>query len=111
MIYTSAQSFFEYAENVKRLSREEELAYAIKMKAGDEEAKQAIVNGYLPILAAYLKRYTREASLEYIYRGIETLNEAVEKFDFQIENPTFTRFLQNEIRRMATRYIADSSAK
>ena len=108
MLYTSADEFFALAARSGKLSREEEKALGARLGEGDETAGQALVRGYLPLLAAYLKRYTDTPSLHLIYLGVETLEEAVATFDFQAENPTFTRFLGDKVRRMMTRYVADS---
>ena len=108
MLYTSADEFFALADRSDRLSREEEKALGARLGEGDETAARALVQGYLPLLAAYLKRYTDTPSLHLIYLGVETLEEAVAAFDFQAENPTFTRFLGDKVRRMMTRYVADS---
>ena len=108
MLYNCADDFFRHAATVKRISREEEKELGLKMKEGDEEAKEALITGYLPVLASYLKRNFREPSLELVYRGLVVLSDSVQKFNFQIENPTFTRFLGFGIRKMVTRFIADS---
>ena len=108
MLYTSADEFFALAASAKRLSREEEKALGTRAKEGDAAALRVLTDSYLPVLASYLKRYTDTPSLHLIYLGVETLEEAVAAFDFQAENPTFTRFLGDRVRRMMTRYIADS---
>ena len=107
MLYKCADDFFKYAANVKRISREEEKELGLKMKEGDEEAKETLITSYLPVLASYLKRNFREPSLAVIYSGLAVLSDSVQSFNFQIENPTFTRFLGFEIRKMVTRFIAD----
>ena len=109
MLYTDAAHFFAYADGRVRLSREEEKALGARAKEGDEAAAQALTDSYLPLLAAYLKRYADTPSLHLIYTGVATLEEAVASFDFQTENPTFTRFLGDRVRRMMTRYVADAS--
>ena len=108
MLYTDAAHFFTHADGIPRLSREEEKALGARAKEGDEAAARALTDSYLPMLAAYLKRYADTPSLRLIYMGVETLTEAVASFDFQTENPTFTRFLGDRVRRMMTRYIADN---
>ena len=109
MLYKSADEFFALAAAAETLSREEEKALSARMKEGDEAARKALIRGYLPLLASYLKRYTDAPSLHLIYLGVETLEEAVSSFDFRSENPTFTRFLGDRVRRMMTRYVADST--
>lgn len=108
MLYKCADDFFKYAATVKRISREEEKELGLKMKEGDEEAKEALITSYLPVLASYLKRNSREPSLAFIYSGLVVLSDSVQNFNFQVENPTFTKFLGYKIRRMVTRFIADN---
>ena len=108
MLYTDANEFFAHAARTERLSREEERALGAEMQAGDEAARHALVDGYLPVLAALLSRYESRPSLQLVYMGIKTLEDAVSAFDFQTEDPTFTRFLGDRVRRMMTRYVADS---
>ena len=107
MLFQCANDFYEYAASVKRISREEEKELGRKMKEGDEEAKETLITSYLPVLASALKRYFYERSLDLVYRGLAVLSDAVQNFDFQIENPTFAKFLTDKIRRMITRFIAE----
>ena len=112
MLYTSAEDFYNKVATIKRLSREEEKKLALKMvNEGDENAQKALVVGYLPVLAAYLKRYTRTPSLDMIYKGIEILETSIATFDFLYDssspNVTFVHFLSDKVRRMMTGYIAD----
>ena len=107
MLYLCANDFFKQAENAKRLSREEERKYASEMQAGNESARRILTDSYLPVLAAYLKRFSAEPSLELIYRGLETLDEAISHFNFEAERPPFSKFLGDRLRQTVTRYIAD----
>ena len=109
MLYTCAGDFFQYAATVKKISREEEKKLGLEMREGSEEAKEAIITSYLPVLASYLKRYSSNPGLELIYRGLDTLKDAVAHFNFQSENPTFSKFLGNQIKLMMAKYIADGS--
>lgn len=113
MLYTSTDDFYKQISNLKRLSREQEKDLAQKMKLGDEGAKKALMDGYLPVLGAYLKRYTHTPSLDMIYKGIEILKTSIETFDFLHDSPspnsTFANYLADKVRRMITRYIADEN--
>ena len=111
MLYTSAEDFYNKAATIKRLSREEEKELAKKMKERHENAQKALVVGYLPVLAAYLKRYTRTPSLDMIYKGIEILETSIATFNFLYDSPSpnvnFANYLADKVCRMMTRYIAD----
>ena len=115
MLYKSAEDFYNKVATIKRLSREEEKELALKMvNEGDENAQKALVIGYLPVLAAYLKRYTCTPSLDMIYEGVEILETSIATFDFLYDSPspnvTFVHFLSDKVRRMMTRYIADKAS-
>ena len=117
MLYTCVDDFFNHVEEIKKtqkpLSREEEKELAQKMKAGDYDAKKALTEAYLPILASFLKRYTRTPSLSMVYDGVMILETSINTFDFLHNNPspnvTFVNFLSNKIRQMMIKYIADGS--
>ena len=108
MKYTCTDDFFAHAATVQRLSREQELAYAQQANAGDATAKQALTDSYLPVLASYLKRYVKTPSLHLVYLGIQMLDKAVASFDFSQENPAFSKYLGQEVKKLVTRYIADN---
>ena len=112
MLYVSAEDFYTQVANIKRLSREEEIELAKRMREGDQNAKKVLTDSYLPVLAAYIKRYANTPSLDLVYKGIEVLETSVEAFDFLYESPspnlTFAYFLSDRVRKTVTRYIAES---
>ncbi|MBQ8911388.1 MAG: hypothetical protein IJY89_02315 [Clostridia bacterium] len=107
MLYTRAEDFFKNAAKQQRLSLREEKACAQKMKEGDALARQALFDSFLPLLAAFLKRWSDAPSLELIYRGLAVLEKELAAFDFQGEDPSFDRHLSAKLRQMMTSYIAD----
>jgi DNA-directed RNA polymerase specialized sigma subunit len=107
MFFKTPKEFFDYTKTVQRISRSEELELAKRMQEGDEKAQEALITSYLPVLASYLNRYWRNPSLEFVYRGLAVLRTSVLHFDFQMENPSFTRFLAARIKRMAALFIVD----
>ena len=108
MKYTCTDDFFAHAATMQRLSREQELAYAKQAKEGNPTAKQALTDSYLPVLASYLKRYVSQPSLHLVYLGIQMLDAAVASFDFSAEDPSFSKYLGQEVKKLVTRYIAGS---
>ena len=54
MLFISVDDFFQKARNVARLSRSDEMELALAMKEGNTDARQAIINSYLPLVAGYL---------------------------------------------------------
>lgn len=107
MLYTSSQDFFDKAAQCLRLSREEEKQCAVLMKSGDAEARQKIINNYIPFVASYVKRYSGyKPSLQMIYRCLQALEKQVDKFDFSQDRESFIRPLGWVLRQEITRYIA-----
>lgn len=109
MLYTCSNDFFKYATSISRISREEEKELGLKMQEGNEDAKEQLIRSYIPVLAAYLKKYSRDPSLSLVYCGLDVLADSVKNWNFQIENPTFTRFLGDRVRQMITRYIVNEN--
>lgn len=113
MLFTTAKAFFALVDEISREGRltiEEERECARRMRAGDGEARKALLRRYLPVVASFIRRsFSKEPSLDLIYRGIAVLEETLDKYDFQNENITFTHALSTKLRRMMAAYIADSS--
>lgn len=110
MIYISTDDFFKKTSQLPRLGREEELEYAKQMKNGDQEARKTLICGYLPMVAAHIKRQPQHLqTLELVMRCQATLEKAVDSFDFSQNGETFTHRLSWHLRQTVTRYVADRS--
>ena len=108
MLYISVQDFFEKTKDLHPLSREEEKILAQQMKAGDGSARQKIIDGYIPMVAAVCRHQKPQyQSLELIYRCLSALEQAVDRFDFLQDSETFTHHLSWILRQTTTRHIAD----
>ena len=106
MLYTCAEDFFQYAFTTKRISREEEIEYAKLMKVNDSVARQAIINGYIPVVAARIRRLPKECqSLELIYRCIDVLEKTTDTFNFLQEGETFLHTLSVRLQPVINRYV------
>ena len=91
------------------LSPEEELKCAALLKSGNVEARQQIVNSYVPFVALYVKRHIgNDAPLEVIYRCLQALEKAIDTFDFSKGREQFIKLFEPILRREITRYIAYS---
>ena len=107
MLYISSQDFFDKAVQCLCLSRDEEKQCAVLMKSGDSEARQKIINNYIPFVASYVKRYSGDKpSLQMIYRCLQALENQVDKFDFFQDRESFIHLLSWVLRQEITRYIA-----
>lgn len=105
MLFIQPEAFFEKAASIPRLGREEELACAQAMAAGDELARRRLVEGYLPMVAGHICRLPEsEQSLELIYRCCTALEKAVDSFDFLQESERFSHRLSWYLRQTVVRY-------
>ena len=108
MFFLSADDFFTKASSIPRLTREEEKALAQQMAAGDKSAREALVRGYLPFVAAYVRRCPPNLqTLSTVYTCIDSLDKAVDQFHFLQESETFIHHLSWRMRQCITKCIAD----
>lgn len=107
-LFISVDDFFQKVRDVIRLSRNDEKKYALKMKEGDAEARQAIVNSYLPMVASHIHRSPKELQiLETIYSCILSLEKGVDSFNFLQDSETFTHHLSWRLRQCITMCLVD----
>ena len=106
MLYLSSQDFFDNASKCICLSREEEMQCAELMKNGDAEARQKIINSYIPFVASYVKRHSgKSPSLQFVYRCLQALEKQVDSFDFLYDRDQFIRTLTLVLRKEVTEKI------
>ncbi len=107
MLFICAEDFFNKALTAKRLSRQEEEDIFARMRAGDTVAREQMIEGYLAVVAARIKRLPKDMqSLDLIYSCMQALERAVDQFDFSQEGEPFTHRLGLLIKRELTRSIA-----
>ena len=106
MIYLSVEHFFEQAASCVRLSREEELDCARRMRDGDAEARERLIESYLPVVAGHVRK-TGGRSLELTVRCCCELERAVDSFDFFQEGETFVHRLSWHLRQATAKWIAE----
>ena len=108
MLFITVDDFFQKVHGTTRLSRNDEKNYALKMKEGDAEARQAIVNSYLPMVASYIRRSPKELqTLETVYSCVRSLEKGVDGFNFLQDSETFTHHLSWRFRQCITRCLVD----
>ncbi|MBQ7779474.1 MAG: hypothetical protein IJ404_03170 [Clostridia bacterium] len=106
MIFTDTEDFFAQAEAAKLPTREEEKSLAKRMSDGDESAKEALIKGYLPLAASYVRRAPKEIrSLHTVYACIAELEAGVDSFNFLQDSETFTHHLSWRLRQCIARCL------
>ena len=109
MLFVSFEDFVNKAKEIPLIGREEDVAYAKNMSAGVLDARDHIIRGYLPYVAAHVRRLRKEyQSLELVLRCCVALEKAVDQFDFLQDSESFAHRLSWWLRQTVTRYIADT---
>ncbi|MFS7002943.1 RNA polymerase sigma factor RpoD [Carnobacterium maltaromaticum] len=95
---------------VPLLNAEEEVALALLIEQGDQEAKQRLAEANLRLVVSIAKRYVGRGMqfLDLIQEGNMGLMKAVEKFDYQ-KGFKFSTYATWWIRQAITRAIADQA--
>ena len=112
MLFISADDFFDKVKSIKRITREEELEYARRMKDGDINAKTFLIMSYLPFAAGAIRHLKKEyQTLELVLRCCRGVERAVTTFNFEQDGETFSHRLSWWLRNIITRYIAEKHGR
>ena len=107
MLIISEEDFYQKISSIPRLRREEEIKYATLMKNGDYEARQKIIDSYLFMVAGQNKRAPEKIrGMSLILTLIQTLERAVDSFDFLQESETFIHRLSLYFKNDTIKFLA-----
>jgi len=106
----SVKIYLKEIGKVRLLNAQEEIEIAKRIAAGDEEAKQELINANLRLVISIAKRYAGRGMpfLDLIQEGNMGLIKAVEKFDYT-KGFKFSTYATWWIRQAITRAIADQA--
>lgn len=109
-INDSVRMYLKEIGRVPLLSADEEVALALRIQQGDEEAKQELAEANLRLVVSIAKRYVGRGMqfLDLIQEGNMGLMKAVEKFD-HTKGFKFSTYATWWIRQAITRAIADQA--
>jgi len=108
LLFISADDFFEKVNRLTPISREEELNYAKEMAACSAEAREKIVNGYLPFVSGYIRHLPESMqTFNLVLRCCSALEKAVDTFNFMQDGERFSHRLSWWLRQTVTQYIAE----
>lgn len=106
MIFITIEDFCDKASKCHILTRSEELDCAIKMKTGDNEAREKLVHSYLPMVAGHirhLKPHLQQLGL--VLHCVQMLEREVDSFDFSQSGEAFSHHLSWGLRQTVAKYI------
>ena len=106
----SVKIYLKEIGKVRLLTAQEEIDIAKRIAAGDEDAKQDLINANLRLVISIAKRYAGRGMpfLDLIQEGNMGLIKAVEKFDYT-KGFKFSTYATWWIRQAITRAIADQA--
>ena len=107
MIFFNIDDFYGKADGYIRLSRQEEIECAKAMKNGDSIAREQLIQSYIPMVAAHVKRMKPHLqTLGLVMYCVNALEKAVDSFDFLQDSETFSHRLSWWLRDATVKYIA-----
>ena len=107
MVVISVADFLQKARAFAKPDRQTERALAARMRQGDADARQQLLQGYLPQVAAAVRRAPQHIqTLELVMRCRQTLARAADMFDFSQDGETFTHRLSICLRQTVVGYLA-----
>ena len=106
MIFSNIEDFYEKASICVRLTRQEEIDCAKKMKTGDTAAREKLIQSYIPMVAGHIKHMKPHLqTLGLVLYCMQALEKAVDSFDFLQDSEPFSHRLSWWLRQAVANYI------
>ncbi len=107
MLFISVDDFYEKVAKLSRMSRQEEIECAIKMKDGDSLARERLIQSYLPMVASQIRWAPSDIrDLGLVLHCQLALEKAVDSFNFLQDSETFSHRLSWCLRQTVVKYLA-----
>jgi len=108
----AVQAYLREIGKIPLLTGDEEKAFAKRIEAGDEEARQKLIQANLKLVVSFAKKYVGRSPhltlLDLIQEGNIGLSRAVDKFDYR-RGFKFSTYATWWIRQAITRALADQA--
>ena len=107
MLFITVEDFFAEADKTSPLTREKERSLAVE-KAGNESAREELIQGYLPMVAGFIRRAPQKLhTLKTVYACLDTLEKGVDSFNFLQDSESFSHHLSWRLRQCLTKGLAE----
>lgn len=108
MLFMKTEDFFNHVAGLSRITREEEKRCAQSMAQGDPDAREKLIQNYLPQVAAHVRRLPKSLqTLRTIYGCIVALEKGVDSFNFLQDSESFSHHLSWRLRQCTTRCLVE----
>ncbi|MBI5153047.1 MAG: sigma-70 family RNA polymerase sigma factor [Parcubacteria group bacterium] len=111
-LFDAVQAYLREIGKIPLLTGDEEKAFAKRIEAGDEEARQKLIQANLKLVVSFAKKYVGRSPhltlLDLIQEGNIGLSRAVDKFDYR-RGFKFSTYATWWIRQAITRALADQA--
>lgn len=105
MLFVSKEDFFSKVSSLRKMTREEERECARRMQSGDQSAREQLIQSYLPLVAAHIKRQPEHLQcLGLVIYCVHATAKAVDSFNFLQDSETFTHRLSWYLRNAVAAY-------
>ena len=105
MIFISIEDFYEKAAACRTMTREEEMECAMRMQNGDKEAREQMIQSYIPMVASHIKHAKPDIQqLGLVIYCMRALEKAVDFFNFLQDSETFAHRLNWYLRQATMDY-------